>query len=348
MVGAAAGDAVTQMAMNLRSSLRGTVESDLFAWNIDPALHGDVIPLVHMPLHDPERLVIYHASIGQPQVTRLLLELGSRLVLHYHNITPASYFAGSRPEFAALLAWGRRELVLLREHVVATSAVSDYNAEELRTLGYRNVLVCPVGADPERLLFAPLDIMGSTARQAVGPRYTLAVAQQLPHKRVELLLESQAILERFRTDPPGLVIVGRPRDESYATSLSHAVNAWGLQKVWFTGQQTDSALASLFRGASALVSTSDHEGFCVPLLEAMAFGVPVVARACAAVPATVGEAGILLPAESGPAVLAEAISLVHDDPALRRELARAGVRRVESFRREATIATYLDFLAEVV
>ena len=145
-----------------------------------------------------------------------------------------------------------------------------------------------------------------------------------------------------------LLLVGTQRFPRYTAAIIDQVHQLNLPSVRLVGPVSDARLAALFRRAQVMVTASEHEGFCVPLLEAMAFGLPVIARACAAIPEVVGDGGLLLPPNADPALIAEAIQNVVDDDELRADLSARGLQRVEHFNENAARRDLLAALAEVV
>jgi len=95
------------------------------------------------------------------------------------------------------------------------------------------------------------------------------------------------------------------------------------------------------------VTASSHEGFCVPLVEAMAFGVPVVARACGAIPETLDGAGLAVPGDAGPLLFAEAVHEVLTNGTLRDDLVRRGQGRLDHFRPGSARSTFLRHILSV-
>ena len=336
------GDAVTQMAFAAREVLQREVASEVFAWGVHAELLESARPLSELPAPDAGNVLVHHVSIGQPEVTQTLLERDDPLVLAYHNITPDHLLVGSSPEVAVRCHWGRVELELLRDQVLLAVADSSFSANELEDLGYRDVVVAPLGLDPGRLL---RQTMPGTPAPGRTP-YLLVVAQLLPHKAVEDVLSALHILQAHQRREIGLIVVGHPRDASYAEALNRYAGQLGLREITWAGRVDDPTLAALYRDAAALVSTSKHEGLGVPLLEAMSFGVPVVAVGSTAVPETVGDAGLVLPAGSGPALVAEAVAAVLDDRGLRDQLTQRGRLRAAQFTPASTTSTMLTALAE--
>lgn len=349
IVSASPGDAVTNSALALRDLLRRVGPSDIFARYIDERLEGEVFSLqsYESRKHPPGSMMIYHSSIGEPEVVAFLLERRERLVLLYHNITPAEYFAGIDPAFAQLLACGRTELAMLRDRVEVTLAVSEYNARELEAIGYADVRVSPLPIDLTSLHDLPSD--PSIARdlsRLKGP-LVLFVGQVLPHKRPDLLLQAHHVLSTYLIPEAHLAMLGPVRMERYRRALQIFVADLNFPYVLIPGWLKPEELATFYRHASVFVTMSEHEGVCVPLLEAMSFGVPVVARDRAAISSTMGGAGILLPPGDDPVLAAEAIAIAITDEPLRSELIARGRRRVGDFDIEIAQATFLGHLASV-
>jgi L-malate glycosyltransferase len=266
----------------------------------------------------------------------------------YHNITPSEYFTPYAPHFAELLADGRRELKDVRDRVELALAVSPYNATELEELGYENVRVSPLVVDPARLrAIEPHPVLADElSRRHDGPVF-LFIGQLLPHKRPDLLVEAFHVLSTHHAPDATLFLVGAPRIDSYHRAIRRLIRELSLPNAFLVGGVSDERLVAYLRRADVFVTASEHEGLCVPLLEAMAFEVPVLARRYAAVPDTVGGAGLLLPRDSGPLLLAEAmLELVQNQP-LRADLVARGQRRLGDFDPEQARATFVANIAGV-
>jgi glycosyltransferase involved in cell wall biosynthesis len=346
IVGATPGDAITSMAMELAADLERVAPSKIFAVHRSDFLAGVVENLSDYPWSgSSEDIIVYHASIGEPRLTRFLLSRPERVVLVYHNITPADYLLDVEPHTASHLSWGRHELDLLKDRVCLTVAVSEFNARELATLGYDDVKVVRAGLRPHRLLDEKPDerFAAELERRVDGP-LILTVAQILPHKRIDLILEGYHVLRAYLDVDASLVIVGAERQPRYVSSLVSLSNRLTSDGVWFSGRISDAELAECYRAAAIFVTASEHEGLCIPPLEAMAFGVPVIARRCAALPETIGAAGVLLPRSGGPLLLAEAMAELLGNEKLRLDLQSAGRRRLAEFDSEAYRLDFLSLL----
>ena len=145
-----------------------------------------------------------------------------------------------------------------------------------------------------------------------------------------------------------LLLVGQNRFARYADAVSAQVRELNLPQVHVVGSIDDARLAAMFRRATAFVTVSEHEGFCVPLLESLAFDVPVVARACAAIPETVGDAALLLPEWAGAELVAGAIDRIVSDADLRNDLIVRGRRRLRELTEVDASVAMLEAIGEVV
>lgn len=353
IVSASPGDAITTLALETRALLRRIGPSEIFARYLDHRLEGEVLPVSCYPSRRSARygqdLLIYHASIGEPELVSFLLDRPERLILVYHNITPAPFFTAYDPAFARLLALGRSELVLLRERVILALAVSEFNAAELEALDYRNVHVSP----PILTLGEMCRVQPHPATQQLlesrgpGP-LMLFVGQLLPHKRPDILLQAYCILATYLMPEARIALVGSARLLGYYQALQGFLRQANLPDAWLCGSLDLAELVAFYRSASLFVTASEHEGFCIPLLEAMGFGLPVVARDYAAIPETLDGAGFLLPKGTGPVLLAEAMAEVIEDAGLRNDLVARGTERLRAFDANGARATFLKHLAAVV
>ena len=345
---ASPGDAVTNAALGFQEILQRIGTSAVFARYVDPRLAGRVFPLpVYEACAGRDDLLIYHASIGEPEVVKFILQCPQRLILVYHNITPAEYFAPHDATFANLLAAGRSELLMLRDRVTMALAVSEYNAAELREVGYQDVRVSPLPVNPQALRdLGPDEPMTTHLRSLDGP-LVLFVGQILPHKRPDLLLQAFHLLATHLLPEANLAMLGPTRLGHYHRALQQQARELSLPHVILPGWLRVEELVAFYRAASVFATMSEHEGVCVPLLEAMSFDLPVVARAFAAIPETMGDAGLLLPSEENPALVAEALAEVLTNDALRADLVARGRRRVEEFGPDTAVMTFLDHLASV-
>lgn len=332
LAAAAAGDAITNSALEVRDLLRQVGPSEVYARHIAPEMEHEIRRLGEFPPRSVGDVIMYHASIGEPLVHAFLLSRREPLVLVYHNVTPARYFEHWDPKFAELLNLGRSELYDLRHRVSLAVADSTFNAVELGAMGYEDVRIIPPVIDPYRL--ARLTPAASTLHhleRAVSQPFVLYVGQLLPHKRPDFLVQAMHIATSYLGVEALLMFVGHLRLPTYASVVVEMIRELNLANVHVVGAVADDELAAFYTRARAVVTASEHEGFCVPLVEAMAFGNPIVARACGAVSETLGDGGLLLPPDASPALFAESLSALVDDDDVHKNLSARASRRAADF-----------------
>lgn len=352
VVGASPGDAVTESTFRIRDALRAAVESDVYGLHIDQRLRGHVGRLQDYPLPEHRSssdVIIYHVSIGDPRVLDFVRHRGERLFVVYHNITPSSFFRRLDPRFADLLDQGRRLLPLVLAKAEAVFADSEFNARELEALGREDVVVCPPPLHLRRLLaIDPAPELVAQFPVAVPAKLALFVGQMLPHKRPDFLVGAHHLLVANALPDARLVLAGAARNPRYASAMRRLISATNLDTVWVTGELDDAQLAAFFRRADVFVTASEHEGFCVPIVEAFHFGVPVVARGFGAITETAGDAALVLPPDASARDFAESVRRVLTDRDLSQELSDRGRRRAEQFGADVLTARMLSAIAAAI
>jgi L-malate glycosyltransferase len=287
------GDAIGDSARRARQLLRHLGhESDLYALTIDDDLKHDVRPFAD-PAARRGDLTIFHYALPSAMTTAFA-SLGRGRVLQYHNVTPAAYFAPYDPALFRLATLGRHELKTLVGHTDLALGDSEYNRDELESLGFERTGVFPIAVDTSR-------VTQTTSRPSLermlddGLVNFLFVGRIAPNKKIEDHIKLAEIYKRYVDAYYRFIFVGRydvvPRYYSTIRALMSDLRLRNDRFI-FTGPVPDVELAVYYRHAAAYVSLSEHEGFCVPLLEAMAADVPVLAYAAAAVPDTLGGAGV--------------------------------------------------------
>jgi glycosyltransferase involved in cell wall biosynthesis len=320
------GDAIGDSARRVRDMLRGHGhQSDIFALTIDDDLRQEIRPFSE-PAAREGAITIFHFALPSP-MTDAFASLRGRRVLQYHNITPASFFAPYDPQLFRLAALGRQELRSLVGRVDLALGDSEFNRQELEALGFTPTGVMPIAVNTERITNAPRrpaleKILGD------GLINILFVGRIVPNKRIEDHIRLAEIYKRYIDSYYRFIFVGRydglPRYHAMVRALIVQYQMLPERFV-FTGAVPDDDLAAYYRWADAYVSLSEHEGFCVPLVEAMAADVPVLAYAAGAVPETLGGAGVLF-APKDLEFAAEMLgTLVYDRPV--RERVLEGQRR---------------------
>jgi glycosyltransferase involved in cell wall biosynthesis len=293
----------------------------------------------------PDDLLVYQMAIGSA-VADFVRDRPETLVLNHHNLTPPELLQQWEPTATWGVQWGMAQLRELAGRARRAVAVSHYNAGQLREAGYREVEVGPVLFDLDgfnRAVDAEA-LLALEGFKANGGVDWLFVGRLAANKCQHDVVRAFALYRRVYDQAARLHIVGPAPADAYRAALEELVATLGLRgAVAITGGVSSEVLAAYYRAADVFVCLSEHEGFCVPLLEAMSNRVPVVALAAAAVPETLGDGGLLLRSKQ-PALVAAAVHRVVSDTAVRDGLVAAGARRLAAFALPRTRARWLEVL----
>lgn len=328
-------DAISNHVQQVRRLLRSAgYSSEIYYEHLDPRLEGEARPFAACdPRPDPERLILYHASTQSDMADWLVgaARGGQALALDYHNITPSEYFARWEPLAARSMDLARRQLRELVPWAALAVADSAYNAAELAALGHTRTTVCPLLLDLEELHQTPAaDTAARLAARRSGPLW-LFVGRVAPNKCQHDIVAAFAVYRRLYRPGARLAILGGATSARYLLSLQAMAEELELgDSVEFVGSAAFAEMLAYFAAADAFVCLSEHEGFCVPLVEAMEAGVPVVAYRSSAVTETVASAGILLD-DKDPLVVAAAVEALLSDDERRRAAVEAGRSRALEF-----------------
>jgi glycosyltransferase involved in cell wall biosynthesis len=339
------GDAVGDNARMLRNLFRRWGhDSEIFALTIDRGLEGDIQPWTHPDARGGD-VTMLHFAVPSPLTDALATLPGTR-VLCYHNVTPPRFFAPFDPGLAGMAHRGRAELVSLVGRVDLALGVSEYNRQELETLGFDSTGVLPLVVDTARLTTAP-PVPALSQLLQDGLANILFVGRLAPNKKIEDHIRLAEHYKRYVDAAYRFIFVGK--DDAvpgYGAAIRALVLEYDMlpERFWFTGPVPDAELAAYYRHAHAYVSLSEHEGFCAPLVEAMAMEVPIVAYAAAAVPETLGGAGLSF-APKDLEFAAELVASVIYDPHVREGVLDGQRRRLAHFRRDRIDADIARTLA---
>ncbi len=321
-------DAIGGHVLEARALLRGMgVESEVFVGEAWPELRRECRPHRELAGGPAGTLLLYHASIGSP-VAGWVQRRPEPLVVDYHNITPSSFFAPWAPHVAVELDVGRHQLADLARRAVFGVADSGFNEVELRQVGFGATAVAPILVDPGGFAGEVDAGVGERLAAERSGAEWLFVGRVAPNKCQHDVVAAFALYRRLYDPGARLRLVGGPSAQAYWDAVAGYVAALGLEgAVELAGSVPEGAKAAYFANADVFVCLSEHEGFCVPLLEAWWWGVPVVAFAAAAVPETLGGAGVLL-GDKSPARVAAAVDRVVRDARVRAGLVAAGRERL--------------------
>jgi len=341
------GDAIGHEVLGIQRVLRDAgFASDIFVETADPRLEDltrDYRDLVDESR--PGRLLLHHFSIGS-RASRVAYALPDRMALIYHNITPPEYFVGVHPLLVQLCYMGRRELRAYTARVHLALGDSEYNRQELERLGFRDTGVLPVVPSFDHLAG------GADARLALafddGWVNLLFVGRVIPNKRLEDVIRIFHAYKTAHNPRSRLVFVGSYSGfELYFSMLQQLVARLRLPDVHFTGHVSNEELSAFYDVADVFVCASEHEGFCVPIVEAFHKGVPVLAYAATAVPATMDGAGVLYDTKD-PAHVARLIEAVVTDAELREAIIASQDGALDRLRARNFAGTLLGFVERVL
>jgi len=343
------GDATGNSALHLAAALRATgYEAAVHALTIDEGLRGTVQPMESLAPAGPEDLTLLHFAIPSP-LSELLIETNGTRGIVYHNLTPPELLLPFCPDIAALTARGADELRMLASsgRIDAVIGVSDFNCAGLRDAGFEHPRTLPLALDLSQYDVDSDPIV--EAQESASPTTFLTVGRVAPNKRLESFVRAAAYYVE-QVDPHAqFVVVGGNRGlERYSDALAELGSKLGLDgRLRWIGRVPLADLVGWYQRADAYICTSEHEGFCAPLLEAMHFGVPILARHAAAIPETLGEAGLTFD-DDDPARLAEMMHLLATDAPTREALIARGHERVIQFAPEAVMRRWLEAVNEMI
>jgi glycosyltransferase involved in cell wall biosynthesis len=320
------------------------VDSEILCDLADTSLHGRVRPWSKNRAR-ASHLTIVHYSHGSKSIQRVFASSEPKVLL-YHNITPAKYFRGTHSNLVRASESGREQLAGLANRVEVAVAHSTFSANELRQCGFPRIELVPyVSLETLGQVEPDRDVMDRCRRD--GWVNLICVAQVAPHKCIEDCLFVFDYFKRFVFRKSRLFVIGGwAGTEAYLERLRRLVNIMQLSDVVFTGQVSQESLIAYYKSAHAFLCMSEHEGFCVPVLEAMRYEVPVFAYAAAAVPETLRYSGVLFPEKDWPTI-AEAIGLLLADQRLRAQVVAEQREQLPYYSRSACQERLRALLASV-
>jgi L-malate glycosyltransferase len=325
------GDAIGDSSRLMRDAFRSWGhEADVYALDMDEGLEGDGRPFSEWRSGRASDILILHYALPSPLTAAFRAHRGRRVLLH-HNITPAEFFVGYDDEMVRICDLGRRDLAALREHTDLALGDSEFNKRELEDAGFENTGVLPIFLDFRRYDQPPNRVLRRSLED--GRRNVLFVGRLAPNKRHDDLIRLASYWKQFISPDLRLLLVGKPpKRRGYHDALQALMYEEGFTpwEVVFTGHVDHDDLLACYAAAHVFVSMSEHEGFGVPLVEAMLMGVPILAYAAGAVPDTLGGAGVLF-SEKRFDLVAEAAHSLATDAVLRERVLAGQRRRLEAF-----------------
>ena len=340
------GDAIGHEALGIQRVLRRAgYSSDIYVQTADPRLESltedyrDLIPHSH-----PDNVLIHHFSIGS-KASRVAFALSDRMILVYHNITPPSYFIGVNAQLVQQCYSGRRELRAYAARCDLALGDSEFNRQELEHLGFPRTGVLPVVPSFAHLDVEPNDMV---ATEFDDDRTNLLfVGRMIPNKRIDDLIRFfHAYRLKYNRQSRLLLVGAHSGFEDYVAALYDLIRTLRVPDVHLIGHVSNEELTALYDVADLFLSASEHEGFCVPLVDAFYKRIPVVAYAATAVPTTMDGGGVLYDRKD-PRHVASLIHTMVSEPALYDEVLRTQDAALDRLRQNDFGAVLSGFVDDV-
>ncbi len=340
------GDAIGHEVLGVQRVLQGAgFQSEIFVETADRRLEHLTTDYREMVgAIAPDDILIHHFSIGS-RASRTAYAMPGRMALVYHNITPPEYFVGVHKDLVKLCFRGRRELTAYISRSDLALGDSEYNREELDALGFRSTGVLPVVPDFSHLNL-PANTMSSSEFDD-GWTNILFVGRVIPNKKFEDLIRAFHVYRTRHNPRSRLLLVGSYSGfERYLAMLHSLIARLATPDVHFLGHVSNEELTAFYDIADLFLCASEHEGFCVPLIESFYKGVPVLAFAATAVPATMDGGGVLYSTKD-PFEIARLMAAVLDDASLAEAIVESQEAALQRLRRKDFGGTLLRFVEQV-
>ena len=340
------GDAIGNEVLGIQRVLRAAgYESRIFVETADRRLEHLTEDYRDLPeASHPDNILLHHFSLGS-RASRMAYALPDRMALIYHNITPPEYFIDVHPALVQLCYLGRRELGLYASRCDIGLGDSEYNRQELEALGFPRTDVLPVVPDFSHLA-GPANYMQAGLFDDAWVN-VMFVGRVIPNKKIEDVIRFFHAYKRWFNPRSRLLLVGSHGGfERYVAMLQNLVDRLGVSDVHFLGHVSNAELTAYYELADVFLCASEHEGFCVPLVESFHMGVPVLAYAAAAVPATMDGAGVLYD-DKDPVRVAALIDQVVTDRDLAERVVASQDAALDRLEAKDFAGTLLRFVDEV-
>lgn len=343
------GDAVSNDCLAIKRLLQSRgYKTAVYAENLDKRISDpDIRYFNKLRNVGKNDIIIYHLSTGTI-LNRKIKDLPGRKYVVYHNVTPPHFFIKYSGKLAKLCSKGVGEVKDLKDTFEGGCCDSQYNLDELRSYGF----TCPLSVRPILIPFE--DYKKEPDAEVVkkmkdGVKNILFVGRIAPNKCQQDLISMLYAYKKMYSDPVRLILAGNGLGmEKYVARLKCYADNLGLSAdVVFTGQISFPAILAYYSTAHCFVCMSEHEGFCVPLAEAMCFDVPILAYDCCAVPGTLNGTGILLE-DKDPAVAAANLHEILNNSSLREEIVKEQRERLSDFSYENVSELFMKQLEEFI
>lgn len=310
-------------------------ESEVYSENIHPELTKKAQKFKKF---NPEKsdLVLYHHGF-ESNLVEYFLKIPNKIVLIYHNITPPHFFSGYDELTKNGCVRGREQLELLKNRVVASFAFSNFSADELKELGFKNVTVLPPIIEFNQNQTKKYSKIIDNNHVKI-----LHVGRVVPHKKIEDVLKSFACYNQCINDNSKLYIIGKYNNsDPYYKFLLYVIDKLEIKNIEFLDNVSDDELKNYYQNSDVYLSMTEHEGLGIPLIESMCNQVPTIAYAAAATPETMGGAGVLIN-EKNYEEIAEIIHMVVTNKNIKKNILMKQNHRVNELHNQEVLPKFLE------
>lgn len=315
------GDGVSEIAQSTAAILANLgYEQRIMARYWHPSLANQIQPISSILSHPNAALIFHYWNYNSS--TWAIPAVKGRKALYYHNITPRDFFDVGSDAYLQTER-GYRQLANIIDSFNLIIGDSQYNIDQL--IAYTGVdrpsiCIYPI-IEPDALMAKPYDANLLHALRSTTKKNILFVGRIARNKRQDRLITAFDRYYRSIRQDVHLWLVGSDSfDPEYTAELRELCAALPSgRNISLTGKVSDEQLQAYFRAADLFMCASEHEGFCIPIAQAMAYGIPVIAYAAAAIPETLGQGGILVNEWDDQGITNHIHSIV-EDPILRSTL----------------------------
>ena len=340
------GDAVSNDAINIDKIFKKNgYETELYAENIDKKLKDKVFKISKLKKVNKNDILIYHKSTGT-DLSFLLEKYKCKKIMRYHNITPGKYLEKYNKYLYNLVEYGRKGLEYASKYFNYSLAVSDYNKNELDELKYKSTMTLPILIPFEDYKKEPDKKV--IKKYSDGKKNILFVGRVVPNKAQEDIIKSFYYYKKYANGDSRLILVGNDNGfKNYSDLLKRLVTELGLENdVIFSGHIKFEEILAFYKVADLFLCMSEHEGFCVPLVESMLFKVPILAYNSSAIKDTLGNSGVLVNKKNY-FLISELMNFILLDENIKKEIIKKQNKRLEDFQLEKVEKQLLEFIRRI-
>ncbi len=340
------GDAIGFEALSLKKFfLSKGIKSEIYAFHIDSTLSSEA--KYFEEYEDKNDIKIYHFAVPSSLTDFFISSKGKKILIH-HNITPYKFFFKFRKDLFRIGYYGRKELNYLKSSISLAIGDSEYNRRELEEIGFTKTATFPLMIDFSKYHKKTVPILEKIFKD--GKLNIITVGRIVSNKKYEDIIKIFFYLKKYVHQDSRLIIVGNTNsDKKYYYALLDYINFFFLttKDVFFTGHIPYDELLTYYQISDIFISASEHEGFCLPLVESMVYEVPVIAYNSTAIPYTLGEAGIKINTKN-PALVGELLYEIWKNRELNAKIVFLQNKRLEKIKEESSPEKFLTLIEEIL